>query len=231
MFSALGVPQAPTADFEQLVGIPFESMKTIAVGWTQHGGDLLEGRAFVERQAVARRADVRLVAKDDDEVSDLSLSAFDSISGAWNAFHPIVVRLLESNQEAQRIALGVEFVAEGKSHDEVYAHLAHQLPKLALEGTSDLRFQINRPRASTSVDDLKVNRLASWVGVRQSIGVLDVSGLSMEPDGESRWFALLATDVNSPADRAEAISASDVRLLVDEFWVLSQELASNGDVT
>ena len=131
-----------------------------------------------------------------------------------------------------RIAFGAVLRKNAYNRREAYLALAEYLPfAFDAEETSDLVYQINRPRPSTVIPDLTLNRLNNWVVL--TTHVVQFSADAMKSSAtEPR---IVSTDIQLTLDISSA--ASDVQLeagtvpsLFDELIDLGLEIAADGDV-
>jgi len=131
-----------------------------------------------------------------------------------------------------RLALGCVFLTPTPDRAAGYRSLEPFLPclKLEPENSSDLSYQINRPRQSLGpVDDLLINRISKW-SVQLTTAMFSLgggTGPSLLP--LQRYAARLETDVNTGPREAELPRAA-LPALVDELRRLTFELAQAGDL-
>jgi len=153
----------------------------------------------------------------------LALDRFDRILRKW----------LNEDRLFQRLALGVVVLAPVTDRLEGYRAVQPYLPavKLSPETSSDFQYQINRPRISTVVTGLKVNRLSHWsVAVQRQIGFVGTLQGLHQAEAFETYACRAALDVNSDADRTEPLPREHVSNLWQEFEGLAIELANGGDV-
>ncbi len=82
-----------------------------------------------------------------------------------NVFLPPMLRWLDMSPPIQRLAFGAVLLQPVKDRQVGYERISSYLPAIRLDpqGSSDLLYQINRPRDSTSgVTGLRINRLSRW---------------------------------------------------------------------
>jgi hypothetical protein len=132
-----------------------------------------------------------------------------------------------------RLAFGCVFIRTFEERVKAYEFLAGKLPAIDIDtkNSSDLLYQINRPKPSTVVDGLKLNRLSKW-GVLRARVVLQ-SGTSepvkYPPIGE-RFATRLEIDLNTAAERDEDLPRKLQAALLDELVKEGNEIAGKGDV-
>lgn len=92
--------------------------------------------------------------------------------------------------------------------------------------TTDFLFQINRPRDSNTIDDLRINRLTKWsVSKSQTILMLPVKKIFPES------FAVrVEIDVNSDPNFGKTLSLTETESLLSELANFGFEIAEKGDV-
>jgi hypothetical protein len=106
--------------------------------------------------------------------------------------------------------------------------------KVDATGSSDLVYQINRPRVSKAIDGMRVNRICKWSvrGFRQLSAGLVISEAS-SPDvavGPEFHTCRLEFDLNSDAARKTEFTGDQAMALLDEFVAMADEIATLGDV-
>lgn len=143
---------------------------------------------------------------------------FDSLLTSWVDRKPVPI---------SRLALGV--VARWPARDKVdaYKAIARFLSsiKIDAENSSELTYQINRPRKSTAVDDLGINRLSKWSV--KTLNVTTVTGPAISTPLET--FAHLEMDINTDVGNSQDLAGWSTKLL-EEFFSLAEEIMEKGDV-
>jgi hypothetical protein len=88
-------------------------------------------------------------------------------------------------------------------------------------------YQINRPRNSTTIRELAVNRLSKWsVGKFQTF-VASETGIAVS---EPSFTLRLETDINSSPEHTQPLPWAEVPALLREFIGLTVEITERGDV-
>jgi len=113
-----------------------------------------------------------------------------------------------------------------------YRNLSRYLPAVRLdpEGSQDFYYQINRPRRSTVVDGLQINRLSKW-SVAQFVPItLMLTPQSVQSGvGAGEEACRIEVDVNTaPHGNAELPSAR-LPEVFGELVRLGEEIVSKGD--
>lgn len=125
-----------------------------------------------------------------------------------------------------RIAHGIVLRSPTPDRVSGYKVVADLVPALKIdaENSSDLTYQINRPRKSKVVENLKLNRLSKW-------GVIHFSffdAVSRIQGNSNQHFCRLELDINTDADQSNDLANKSVDL-VGELIQLGGEIAANGD--
>ena len=141
---------------------------------------------------------------------------------------------LDSCPEIQRVAFGAVLLSPVDSKVSGYRQLAAYLPSVTIdpEHSTDLLYQINRPRESaTGIPDLKINRLSKW-----SVAQISTAGLVLEPtrilyhDVPQAYLACrLELDINTAAERREPLPRETVSNVWQELLNLGMEIVIDGD--
>ena len=87
------------------------------------------------------------------------------IAETFREFQSLMYRWLTIDKAPSliRLAFGAVLTQSVETHSAGYERLSEYLPfELDAKGSSDFLYQINRPRASTVIDDLQINRLSKW---------------------------------------------------------------------
>lgn len=173
---------------------------------------------FVPRSEEGLPPEVRFVGTFVDTV-DL----FSQIMGRWLGNAPALVRL----------AFGAIVHQPVQDKAEAYRYLAKSLPavNLDVENSEDFIYQINRPRQSTVVQGLKINRLGKWsaalfLGVRFDMTKQMIS--RHLAGGE--YTCRLELDINTDALFPGELPGTQLHAVFEELKNLGMEMADRGDV-
>jgi hypothetical protein len=129
-----------------------------------------------------------------------------------------------------RLAFGAILIHKADGVAAVNALLSGYLPGLDLstEGCSDLNFQINRPRLSRTVRDLKLNRLSKWaVMTRQLVNLVPGTDPALVSEGT---VARLELDMNTALEYAGELPAAFLSGILEELVGLAKETSERGDI-
>lgn len=132
--------------------------------------------------------------------------------------------------DAYRIAFGAVLIDPVETRAEGYGRLQPFLPSVQIDksNSSDLLYQINRPRTLNSVRGLLGNRLSKW-----SVGTLQaLVGNVLSPDvlhGQEYYAVRLELDLSTDKANREKIAAATGTSIFDELVTLALEISSEGD--
>jgi hypothetical protein len=140
-----------------------------------------------------------------------------------------ILRWLPSAPPIQRLAFGGRLMLPVPSREESYRLLGAYLPFSPDPITSsDLRYQINRPRVSHALTDLKVNRLQVW-----SSGFFRLQSGAAAKENEmilhEQHAVSLELDINTEAQFMGSLPAERLPDLLRELAQYATELAAEGD--
>ena len=150
-----------------------------------------------------------------------------------DVFIPLMTRWLENAPGLVRLALGV--VAHEPVQDRIagYRKLAQYLPAVQVdpERSEDFLYQINRPRKSTVIETLKINRLSRWssvvvVALRFALSPLPV--VHQSADGNHTFRIEL--DLSTDAELGGELPRAQLPRLLKELESLANELVTRGDI-
>ncbi len=139
----------------------------------------------------------------------------------------------------KRLAFGCVGLQEVAGQKEGYRLLGKYLPAVTVdpEGSSEFLYQINRPRPSTVIDGLTINRLMKW-------SVARTQGVSMQlvltPDAPGgvvsgmpmpEFLAVRSElDINTSPKWAKAFAKPRLASILGELVGLGLEIVARGDV-
>lgn len=156
---------------------------------------------------------------------DVVLSKFTEITKKW---------LQGVDFAITRLAFGAQLLLPAVDHEDAYQKLSTYLPSIKLDLRSrDFSYQINRPRQSRTVDGLSINRLTKWSAVAWSLipATPDIatllSGLIMTSPAIS---CSLEEDINTEANRKDALPQQLLIGLFDELVAQGLEILDSGDI-
>ena len=193
-----------------------------------------EGRLVI--QTSPGRIDFHAIPSPQQEAASgfLNIGKFEHALGG---FSDLVNRWLAlgSCPDIQRIAFGVVLLSSVDSKVSGYRQLAAYLPSVSIdaEHSTDLLYQINRPRESTTgIPALKINRLSKW-SVAQMLG----AGLIVEPTrilhrsmSPGSRACRLELDISTDEERREPLPREAHPSIFKELTDLGSEIVIAGDI-
>lgn len=146
-------------------------------------------------------------------------------------FSELSKKLISLCPSATRIAFGPVLLSPVVGQQEGYGQLIRLLNlNLDLADASEFLLQINRPRKSSKIDKVKINRLASWSVMK--LQKLELQGESVKgyPEEECLYASRLQLDINNaPSMLSNELSVVLMENLFDEFRALAVEISEKGD--
>jgi hypothetical protein len=236
------IPDIDTIDWwEKLVNEPPET-KTVQPrsGTLQEVGAIKNGLCNLSLECQAQRIDWHLtpIVKADEQISEFP--SFAGMSEGLDLFQELLEPWLsDRSPEANRIAFGAILTQAVPTKEAGYELLGHHLPSVKLDpiGSSDLVYQINRPRTShCNVPGLQVNRLSRWTVARLSGVMVQLSvGGKMSPQvvqaRNTVYVERVELDVNTFRESEDPLPADKRVAIFKELIELGVEIASKGDVS
>lgn len=142
-------------------------------------------------------------------------------SEAIDSLQSLVLPELGRLPSIDRLAFGCVALLPAASKDEAYTHLNRLLPSVdvSLE-SSDLMYQVNRPRQSASNPSLSINRLTKWTAVAMRMVNIETQKFS-----DDKHAVRLEIDINTVPAEGTALAAD----ATNELITLAQEILANGD--
>ena len=160
-----------------------------------------------------------------------AIQLLDLAPDGLTTFHRSIRGWIESlDATVRRIAFGADLGLEVEDARLGFEGLQRYLPvgdDMYSPDAREFAFRINRPRLSSVVPDLRINRLAAWsltelvhVHLTIDVGSIDAKRVPVT-------VQRLELDINSAADSDSAII--DPMALFDELITMGAELAREGD--
>lgn len=163
-----------------------------------------------------------------------TIGSFRNIGGKFQDFG---FSWLKEAPATNRIAFGALLLIPMKDREEGYRNLSQILKTVAVDpvDSEDFLFQINRPRKSKVLEGLRINRLAKWsVGVLRGLSLrltaAKASVMANANVASSYHFCRLELDVNTDAERIEALPQAQLAEIFSELVDQASEIAERGDV-
>lgn len=130
-----------------------------------------------------------------------------------------------------RIAFGSVLLQTVKNKDEGYKLLSDLLPiEIDVENSSDLQYQINRPRKlKINGQEYEINRLSKW-------GVIELLGYQLNTEGKSAILQSnndairLELDINTSSKYNYSFNLNSFNTFYNHLINLGIEISENGDI-
>ena len=133
---------------------------------------------------------------------------------------------------SSRLAFGASLVKQISDMRRGYKDLMRFLPNLKLnpDDISDLIFQVNRRKKSTSASDIMINRIGRWSIVQvKNIGVtVDASGTPISSLNQEHYACKLDLDMNT-VHSSDDITRSNIYPIFKELITYGCTIANKGD--
>jgi hypothetical protein len=178
------------------------------------------------------------LAMDDDP--DVGLRLVGSFEVVEKTFVSIMTHWLESCPSITRLAYGATLLEPVESKESGYRRIAEYLPAIKIDpGSSDLFYQINRPRESQVIrSNFLLNRLSKWsVSSFQAvrIAVAAMVNQRIQPSIHSHGGApvmacRLELDLSTPAGTQNELPHDTLPHIFSELVALGSEIAQKGDI-
>jgi hypothetical protein len=158
---------------------------------------------------------------------------------AAKSFSEIVSKWLPDCPSSVRLAYGVVLLERVESREEGYLRLRDLIRSVQIDPKSeDFFYQINRPRESTSVEGMRLNRLSRWsvasyqpVRFSFTIQQNQPAHPSMYAHSGVQTMACRAElDLSTPATTLVELPHDKVKPICSEFVDLALEIALRGDL-
>jgi hypothetical protein len=156
--------------------------------------------------------------------------------GALDLFEPLMLRWLAMPVPTIRLAFGAILLEPVETAVAGYRRLAELLPSVRIdpEGSQDFFYQINRPRLSSVVKGLRLNRLSKWNVVsfqRFQLGVsLPAPQLIQSTSGGKLTACRIEVDVSTPGESADELAQKNRGEVFRELVKVGSEIAIRGDI-
>ncbi len=217
--------------WDKFVGVPPEAVVSRPkTGLYEAHGEFEGRRLGLQIQPGRIEWNLRLIEKGNEEFDLLSIGPFPEVLAS---LLKIVSSWLPQAPALSRFALGGALVQPVGDVPSGLALLQRYLSTLTIDpgGSSDLLYQINRPRPSTSVDGLQMNRLSKWsVQVTQrvtmTIGPANVITRAVGSEAAGR----LELDINTSPTFGQPLPAQHLAAVLQEMASLGREIAQAGDI-
>jgi len=220
--------------WETLVGQPPEVEVTRPrQGARREEGAFETGRLVLETSPI--RIDLQLIPSPTLEAGPVGFLTIGKFSEILRPFAAVTIRWLnlDSAPQIQRVAFGAVLLSPADSRRSGYSQLAAYLPSVNIEPdhATDLLYQINRPRDSTTgIPNPRINRLSKW-----SVASISAGGIVVEPtqityqEAPRQYFACrLEVDVNTA--QRQPLPREKLPGIFEELMELGKEIVREGDI-
>ena len=232
----------PSAEMEgwwsSVTGEPPETRNSQPrLGVIQESGAFLDG--VLTLNVTPLRVDWLLSVSTDPSGSESGLPILGDLTKIVESFCSRLDAWFNLAPPVKRLAFGCVGSQQVAGHKEGYELLGKYLPGVTVdpEGSSEFLYQINRPRPSTVIDGLIVNRLTKWSAARtQSVSMQ----LVLTPDAEGsvvsgvpmgEFFAVRSElDINTSPKWAKPFAKRQLASILGELVGLGLEIAAKGDI-
>lgn len=146
-------------------------------------------------------------------------------------FAPLVKHWFEQERSVTRLAFGAVLSRPAGTMADACNLITVLVPsvKISEENYSDLLFQINRPRMSHTLPDMRLNRLMKWQAVESPIVIVVTPSSPPTQPTTGSPLVQLEVDINTPLERTELIPPEVAPKLFFEMVEAAQEIANKGD--
>jgi hypothetical protein len=161
---------------------------------------------------------------------DSPLASIGPVGVAMKKFHELLDDWINRKPaKATRIALGVGARSAAKSKVDAYTKISSYLPQLKVDpvGSSELLYQINRPRPSRAMPPLSINRLSKWNVVTFTVAAVTASGPGVPTP--LAVFYVAETDINTSPENEKDL-ADSMPAIIRELEELTGEVLEKGDL-
>ena len=136
-----------------------------------------------------------------------------------------------NNLQLKRMAFGTVLLKPVESLVNGYEYLREYLPFINPNNLSEFDYRINRHRKSKVIDDLLINRLTRWsvASLNQVNFSIKDEGVQLKPANPA-YATRLELDINTPANRDNALPVDELVRLFDELLEMGLELTEEGDI-
>lgn len=160
-------------------------------------------------------------------------SPMPDIREAADSFFMLVLDWLEQYHPTNRLAFGAILTKSVSDRKEGYEKIAPLIPSVKLDphNSSDFFYQINRPRISTIIPSVKINRLCKWSVVQ--FGVIQIEVNLENPTSrivpeQSLQACRLELDINTSPENKDQIDHPEK--IFQEMVDWGNEISEEGDV-
>ena len=170
----------------------------------------------------------------DVDTPEQELLSIESFSKVEHPFYKLMNEWLRICPPIKRLAFGAILFQPVSSREEGYTRISNYLPYIQLDpiGTSDFLYQVNRPRLSSIIQTLSINRLSKWsvVQLQRLHFELNLEGKVSSVPYESLHACRLELDMNTSQNVTIPLAKEKIFPLFNELITLGKEIATEGDL-
>src|SRR5437660_264682 len=173
------------------------------------------------------RIDWSFQAQNDPESPPREFPLLGSFVEWMETFSRPMLEWMQLAPPLKRLAFGAVLIHPVADRNAAYHEITNLVPGLRLDSPeiSDFLYQINRPRPSTSVTDLMINRLSKW-----SAGAIALAQFTLHQAGGDITKTTLSTgtrlelDINTDPNHSGELSRESLSPLWGELVGLAREI-------
>lgn len=236
IFRFPGVPVDANAIWHSIVGAePDDISHKPSAGTTRLEGMYLNQRLIL--QVDSSRIDVVLAPPiSADPIADFQVIG--AIDDVLPPFIEAIGKWVSQYSPVLRLALGIVLIERTEGRVASYRRLSEFLPTVSIdaENSSDFTYQINRPKWSKVLPNLKINRLSKWAAMRVVTANFSLPNEIAAGEQILHYPTLdlqavrLELDINSTQERTDEIPQSLSLDLLKEMADSIQEISLKGDI-
>lgn len=231
-FLAAPLTASTTEWFQAVAGAaPFSRSEDVRAGTREEIGDFGDNAEIAIRLSVERdRIDWLVLPRVGESVAPTAPPTIGAFPEALARFGEVARRWLsfEAAPPISRVALGGILIHEVANHIAGYEELASFLMdsvRLSGSNSSDFVYQINRPRISATIPELRINRLCKW-----NVMEWRVLRVPIVTEASATRCTRLELDINSDPSANLGDRRSLLPPLFDEMARMATEIAERGDI-
>jgi len=129
-----------------------------------------------------------------------------------------------------RIAIGAALLSRTLSREASYALLGSLVPSVKYDAVNSREafYRVNRPKTSSTLKGLELNRVTTWTGIRTRQSILNPGGVTFQ--NAEQCYARLECDHSTHAERIEEIPKHNRVAMYDELAKMVLENAKSGEL-
>jgi hypothetical protein len=226
-------PSDQDGGWGKLLGEPPDNTLDLSKGTERRLQSIIDGKLYTFR---ARRERLDWLVDSTCSEAERERPSLGNFSVALAVVDQLFRRYLEESSlpDIKRMAFGAELehivpeIAEGNRWISRFLN-SLSMDNESLGSCRELLFQINHPASSSEVPQLLLNRLCKWSVKRRTGGILK-TGPQPHYEAIHEYIAsCLELDMNTDADRTEALPADKLCAVFAELENISRRIAQDGE--